>query len=89
MQSMERRENELMEDTMLKASMADFFRARYKKLEKKEKQGYINWDNSSAENDFRCQVKIRAKLKLTQRNLVNIANYCNFLWQMIEDRKER
>ena len=77
-----------MEDISLKASMADFFRARYKKLEQKEKQGYAGWDGQFFDVECGEEIRARAKLKLTQRNLVNISNFCNFLWQILEDRKE-
>ena len=73
--------------TKLRASVVDFLLARMRKLEKKARQGYVGWDDKYYELEWKSRVRMLAKKKLTQKNLVNIANYCNFLWQMLEDRK--
>ena len=77
-----------MEERMLLAAATDFFIARVKKLERKEKQGYTGWNDYGFERECVEEIRTRANLKLTQRNLINIANFCNFLWQMLEDEKE-
>lgn len=76
-----------MEDHMLTATATNFFIARIKKLEKKEKNGFTGWDYASGPY-FSSEIRKRASMKLTQKNLVNIANYCNFYWQRLEDEKE-
>ncbi len=75
-----------MEDIRLLASATDFFIARIKKLERKEKQGYAGWEDFGWKSAD--EIKTRAKMKLTQRNLINISNFCQFLWQILEDEKE-
>jgi len=76
-----------MEDIRLLAATTNFFIARIKKLEKKEKQGHCGWEYVANEAFFRDEIRTRAKKRLTQKNLVDIANYCSFLWEMLEGRK--
>lgn len=77
-----------MEDVRLMATSADFFIARVKRLERKEEQGFAGWENTMNELFFKTQIRERALKALTsQKDLINIANFCQFLWQMIEDRK--
>jgi len=78
-----------MEDIRLLSSATDFFIARVKKLERKEKQGFAGWEDRMNELFFKTQIRERALKALTsQKDLINIANFCNFLWQTLEDRKE-
>ena len=58
------------------------------KLKEKEKEGYTGWDNPDWEKAFENIVKDRSQLELTQKNLVNISNYCMFLWNLIENKKK-
>ena len=78
-----------MEGVRLIATSTDFFIACVKRLEKKEKQGFIGWENIMNELYFKTQIRERAgKVLASQKHLIDIANFCSFLWQMIEDRKE-
>ena len=57
------------------------------KLKEKEKEGYTGWDNPDWKKAIRRIIKDRSQLELTQKHLVNIANYCMFLWNLIEDKR--
>ena len=78
-----------MEDVRLMASASNFFMARVKRLNKKEKEGFIGHEDIMNELYFKTMIRERAIKALTsQKQLLDISNFCNFLWQMIEDRKE-
>ena len=68
-----------IEDSSLLSTATRFFVSRLKRLEKKESQGFAGWD-SMYSFELEAIIKDRAKRKLTRKNLIDIANYCNFLW---------
>ena len=71
----------------LRMARIDFDYACYKKLEEKEELGWEGWDNQARKGTFIERIKNLLKCELNQKNLVNIANYCNFLWDLIEVKK--
>jgi len=68
-------------------STQHFYLACLVKLEEKEKAGWGGWDKTYNKELFEEDVTIRAKKPLTQSNLVDISNYCNFLWNLLEVNK--
>jgi len=76
-----------MKNKLYNASMK-FHLACVVKLKEKEKEGWIGWDNPHWEGAFKKRIKDLPQFELTQNNLVNISNYCNFLWNLIEAEKE-
>ena len=75
-----------MENKLFNASMK-FNLACVVKLREKEKEGQIGWDNPHWEEAFKKRIKDLPQFELTQNNLVNISNYCNFLWNLIEIKR--
>lgn len=75
-----------MEDKLFNATMK-FQLACLTKLAEKEKEGLMGWDNPHWEKAFKKRIKDLPQFELTQENLVNIANYCNFLWNLIQVEK--
>jgi len=71
-------------DNKLLDSAAKFNLACLDKLSQKEKEGWGGWDWESCKFSFEKRIKHDAKSKLTQKSLVNIANYCMFLWNLKE-----
>jgi len=66
----------------------NFSMACLAKLTKKLGEGYTGWDYDATE-PFRQKIIKLSKEELTQKNLVNIANYCSFLWhRKREEQKE-
>ena len=61
---------------------AFFTLACFEKLDLKEELGWVGWDNSHWKETYKKRIKDLMQFELTQNNLVNIANYCNFLWNM-------
>jgi len=57
----------------------NFSMACLAKLTKKLGEGYTGWDYDAIE-PFRQKIIKLSKEELTQKNLINIANYCSFLW---------
>ena len=56
------------------------------KLSEKEEQGYVGWDDRNQAVYFSRKI-IAGSMPFTQQDLVNKANYCNFLWNLIENGK--
>ena len=75
-------ENKLYESTM------KFHLACIVKLKEKEGEGWSGWDNKKEKSYFESRIKHDAFSELTQKRLVHIANFCCFLWNLIEDKKE-
>lgn len=75
-------------DKKLRIAGYEFHRACMIKLEYKENAGYLGWDILAFEKDLQEDLISHTKKPLTQDNLVDIANFCNFLWNLIENRKE-
>jgi len=79
--------NYLKEFQKLVTLEKEFRVACFAKLTKKLGQGYTGWDMDATE-PFRQKIIKLSKEELNQKNLVNIANYCSFLWERIERDKE-
>lgn len=75
-------------DSKLNSASNKFFLSCLFKLAVKEKQGFVGWDDPSRKEHFEKRIRGHCLFKLDQRNLVNITNYCNFLWNLIERTKE-
>ena len=56
------------------------------KLTKKLSEGYTGSDCEAIE-PFKYKIVKLSKEELTQKNLINIANYCSFLWYRAESKK--
>jgi len=76
-------------DGKLLNSAAKFNLACLNKLSQKEKEGWGGWDWECCKTSFEKIIKHNAKRELTQKNLINIANYCMFLWNLIEKGGEK
>ena len=73
-----------MNDKLLNSTMK-FKLACLNKLTEKEKAGWTGWDNQDAENGFKNELKVHYDRKdWTQDDLIDISNYCMFLWNLIE-----
>ena len=70
----------------LRFASFEFNHACVKKLETKQKQGYSGWDNPDRKENLESLFVEHTHNPLTQRNLVDIANFCMFLWNLIEAR---
>ena len=64
-----------------------FIRVCDKKLTEKERQGYIGWDDKKYKCRFEDRLKHDIFCELTQNRLVNISNFCMFLWNLMEIKK--
>lgn len=73
----------------LRMARINFDYACYKKLEAKEKEGWTGWDNPDNKKLLKAKLMKHIIKPLTQDNLVDIANFCNFLWNLIEVKKRR
>ena len=77
-----------MEDKLFNASMK-FHLACVVKLKEKEKAGWTGWDNPDSKRILGTKLMEHTIRPFTQNNLINISNYCMFLWNLIEiTRKE-
>lgn len=61
--------------------------ACYKKLAVKERRSFIGYSDPNNKETLEKGLKDHIKKGFGQSNLVDIANYCNFLWNLIEDQK--
>ena len=71
----------------LRLATFEITNACMEKLEFKEKQGYGGWNDSNYENSMKEDLKKHFKKEWTQENLIDISNFCNFLWNLIEKKK--
>lgn len=76
-----------MKDELLEASMK-FDMVCFNKLKAKERLGWSGWDDIENKDILEERFMKHIKKPLTQDNLVDIANFCNFLWNLIEAKKE-
>ena len=74
-------------DNKLVDSAMKFNLACLDKLSQKEKRGWVGWDNPEYKKEFEDKIVIQS-LPLIQNDCVNIANYCMFLWNLMEMEKE-
>jgi len=58
------------------------------KLKEKEKEGWEGWDNKKEKQYFEGRIRHDAFSELTQKRLIHISNFCMFLWNIIENKKE-
>lgn len=72
----------------LRSAWLKFNYACYKKLAAKERRGFAGWDKQKNKELLEEGLMEHIKKPLTQSNLVDIADYCNFLWNLIKDQKE-
>ena len=81
-------EGERMKDKLFDASM-EFIRVCDEKLTEEEEKGKIGWDNPDLKDNFKGYIReTSGKCKLKQKDLVNMANYCMFLWNLIQVEKQ-
>ena len=59
------------------------------KLIEKLTQKFEGWDNKEYKKIYQCRLLALSKKQLTQNNLINIANYCSFLWFMEEKAQNK
>ena len=52
------------------------------KLEEKERKGWVGWDNPEWKDEFKSEIENHVKRDLTQDDLIDISNYCMFLWNL-------
>ena len=71
----------------LNSAWLKFNHACYKKLAAKERGGFAGWDKQENKELLEEDFMAHTKKPLTQSNLIDISNYCNFLWNLIEDKK--
>ena len=58
----------------------DFACACEEVLYEKEEKGWTGWDNPDLKDNFKGYIREKSgKCELTQKDLVNMANYCMFL----------
>ena len=67
-------------EQLLRLACNLFNDACYKKLGKKEGEGFESWDDPNFEWTLKLKLKEHFKEEWTMENLVDIANFCNFLW---------
>lgn len=72
----------------LKLAWKKFNNACGRKLEEKGKEGYTEWDNPDFEWELKLKLKEHFKKEWTSENLVDIANFCNFLWNLRQEEIE-
>ena len=72
----------------LRSAWLKFNYACYKKLAAKERRGFIGSDKPENKKQLEADLYQHVLKSLDQGNLTDIANYCNFLWNLIEDQKE-
>ena len=58
------------------------------KLEKKEKQGWAGWNNPENEPNLKFKLLQHFEKEWTQENLVDISNFCLFLWNLKEEERK-
>jgi len=76
-----------MKDKLLEASMKFDF-VCLNKLKAKERLGWSGWDDIKNKDILEERFIKHVKTPLTQDNLIDIANFCMFLWNLIETEKE-
>ena len=74
-------------ENKLKDSSKKFYVACLAKLLIKEKEGWTGWDNPKNKDGFESKIELHLQGTRTQDVLVDVANYCNFLWNLIEAKK--
>ncbi len=62
--------------------------ACYLKLEKKEREGFFGYDGPKNKEMLEKGFMDHIEKGFEQDNLIDLSNYCNFLWNLIEDQRE-
>ena len=70
----------------LRVACYEFLNACMEKIKEKEEEGYGGWDKPELIKYLEEGLIEHTKKILTQDNLVDIANYCIFLWNLIEEK---
>ena len=66
----------------------EFYLARSKRMEQKENEGFTGWDDPDGKDYFTRRIKAISVGELTQKDLMDISNYCSFVWNLIEKDKK-
>lgn len=74
---------------LLRINCFKFHLACSQKLEKKEKEGFDGYYKSENKKQLEIDLLAHIAKGFTPDNLIDIANYCNFLWNLDEDAKEK
>ena len=65
-----------------------FYVASLARILIKEQEGFEGCDDYGNKGLFKGKIRTLArKRKLTQKILMDIGNYCNFLWNLMEEKK--
>ena len=80
---MDEKVNELL------GSSLKFNLACFAKLREKQKLGWIGWDKPENKRLLEAKLIQHIKKPLTRDNLIDISNFCNFLWNLKEGTKVR
>jgi len=72
-------------EVRLKKDWHKFNDACLKRFKSNKKKGWFEWDNPVYKEGLLKETLFECKnYQIRQKDLVDIANYCNFLWNMIE-----
>lgn len=66
----------------------EFYLARSRRMEQKEDEGFIGWDDPEGKDYFTRRIKVISVGELTQKKLMDMANFCSFIWNLIEKDKK-
>ena len=66
----------------LKTAHQKFSEACFRKMKRKERAGWFGWDDPNEEWTLKLKLKEHFRREWTQKNLVDIANFCMFLWNL-------
>ena len=72
----------------LNSAWLKFNHACYKKLAAKERRGFSGWDKQKNKELLEKDLITHTRKPLIQSNLLDIANYCDFLWNLLENEKD-
>lgn len=72
----------------LRSAWLKFGYVCYKKLAAKERRGFTGCYKPENKKQLEADLYHHVLKPLDQGNLTDIANYCNFLWNLLEDQKE-
>lgn len=75
-----------MEEKLFNASMK-FIRVCDAKLTEKEEEGWVGWDKKENEEEFEKRLTRHLLKDFTQESLIDISNYCMFLWNLKDIKK--
>ena len=74
------------EDKLFNCSM-EFIRACDRRLTEKEGEGWTAWDNLKNKELFANRLIKHILKEFTQESLIDISNYCMFLWNFIKEEE--